>query len=334
MSLNVGINGFGRIGRNFLRVILDERMRGSNNVNVVAVNDLTDIKTAAHLLKYDSVLGVLPDPVSFDEDKRILRVGSMEIKFFSERVPSDISWDTEKVDVVVEATGFFTDGVLAKEHKASHVVISAPGKNVDFTCVIGVNDSLLDVKSMHVVSNASCTTNCLAPVVKVLDDNFGIVSGTMLTVHAYTGDQNLLDAPHSNLRRARAAGLNIVPTTTGAAKAVGLVLPHLNGKLDGYALRVPVPTGSIVDFTATVRNSVSVDEVNHAFEQASSNGLRHIIEYCDAPIVSSDIVSNPASAIFDSQLTWVEGSTVRIAAWYDNEWGYSNRLLDLVRKFA
>lgn len=334
MTINVGINGFGRIGRNFLRVVLEQYGVDSRNVDVVAVNDLTNINTAAHLLKYDSVMGVLGHPVSVDEAHGIINVGGKNIKYFSEREPADIDWRSVNVDVVIEATGKFTDGLKAKEHFASHIVISAPATNVDFTCVMGVNDNLLDFKTMHVISNASCTTNCLAPVVKVLDDKFVVVSGTMLTVHAYTGDQNLLDAPHKDLRRSRSAGLNIVPTSTGAAKAVGLVLPHIAGKLDGYALRVPVPTGSIVDFTASMRDKTTVEDVNAAFLEASSNGMRDIIEYCDAPIVSSDIVGNAASSIFDAGLTWVDGYTVRVAAWYDNEWGYSNRLFDIIEKLS
>lgn len=334
MSINVGINGFGRIGRNFLRVVLEHYNMGNRNINVVAVNDLADIHTSAHLLKHDTVMGLLRHPVSVDEVHNVINVEDTNVKYFSEREPSAIDWQSAGVDVVIEATGKFTDGNKAKEHHASHVIISAPGTNVDFTCVMGVNDSLLDFRSMRVVSNASCTTNCLAPVVKVLNDAFGVVSGTMLTVHAYTGDQNLMDAPHKDLRRARAAGLNIIPTSTGAAKAVGLVLPELAGHLDGYALRVPVADGSIVDFTARVRNQATVDEVNKVFMNASSNGMRHIIDYSDAPLVSSDIVGNAASAIFDSGLTWVSGDTVRIAAWYDNEWGYSNRLFDLVDRIS
>lgn len=334
MSVNVGINGFGRIGRNFLRVVLEQYGMDDKHVNVVAVNDLTDIHTAAHLLKYDSVMGVLKRPVSVDEKNNIILVGEKRVKYFSEHEPADIDWKSVGVDVVLEATGKFTDGLRAKEHHASHVVISAPATNVDFTCVMGVNDNLLDPTSMTMISNASCTTNCLAPVVKVLNDNFGVVSGTMLTVHAYTGDQNLLDAPHNNMRRARAAGLNIVPTTTGAAKAVGLVLPELAGRLDGYALRVPVPDGSIVDFTANLIDKVTIEDVNEVFKKASSDGMRHIIEYSEAPLVSSDIVGNSYSAIFDAGLTWSSGHTVRVSAWYDNEWGYSNRLFDLIAKIS
>lgn len=326
---NIGINGFGRIGRNFLRAWLENPEK---LFTITAVNDLTPIETVTHLLKYDSVLGRLNTPVSHNDDT--IFVGEYQIKYFSEHNPENIPWAEHNVDIVVESTGFFTDGVKAGAHDARWVVISAPGKNVDYTVVMGVNDDKLDVKNTRIISNASCTTNCLAPVVKTIDDNFTVQHGTMVTVHAYTGDQNLIDGPHANNRRARSAGLNIVPTSTGAAKAVGLVLPHLQGKLDGYALRVPVPTGSIVDLLVTVEKPVTVETVNNVFKKAAETSMKNIIEYTEDEIVSSDIVSNSHSAIFDSKLTWVNDNQLKIAAWYDNEWGYSNRLLDLVNKIV
>lgn len=326
---NVGINGFGRIGRNFLRAWLNNP---DKIFNITAVNDLSPIETVTHLLKYDSVLGKLEVSVTHNEDT--IFVGEYQIKYFSERNPEDIPWSDNSIDIVVESTGFFTDGLKAGAHDARWIVISAPGKNVDYTVVMGVNDDKLDIRNNRIISNASCTTNCLAPVVKTIDDNFTVLNGTMVTVHAYTGDQNLIDGPHSNNRRARSAGLNIVPTSTGAAKAVGQVLPHLQGKLDGYALRVPVPTGSIVDLLVTVEQPVTVEIVNKVFKETAESSMRNIIEYTEDEIVSSDIVSNPHSAIFDSKLTWVDGNRLKIAAWYDNEWGYSNRMLDLVNKIS
>lgn len=326
MLLKVGVNGFGRIGRNLLRVWLDKE----SNIDIVAINDLTDIHTAAHLLKYDSVLGRLPYTVEVNEDDGIITVDGRQLKYFSESEPENIPWGDYNVDVVVESTGRFTERDAAARHDAKWVVVSAPCKHADFTTVLGVNDELLDLENHHVISNASCTTNCLAPMVKVLDDNFGIEYGTMVTVHAYTGDQRLLDSPHKDLRRSRSAGLSIVPTTTGAAKAVGLVLPHLAGKLDGYALRVPTPTGSVVDFNVKLKTGATVDEVNEVFREAGEGSLKGVLEYTVDPIVSADIVSHPASVIFDSGLTWVEGDRVRVVGWYDNEWGYSNRLFDLL----
>lgn len=331
--IKVGVNGFGRIGRNFLRAWLAQPDM-QEVFTIVAVNDLADTKTLAHLLKYDSVLGPLKETVTVSDDGGTILVGEWPIRVFSERIVADIPWALEDVDLVIESTGFFTDGDVAGQHDADYVIISAPGKNVDFTTVVGVNDHLLDPSTMRVVSNASCTTNCLAPMVKVLDDVFGLEQGTMTTVHAYTNDQGLLDAPHKDLRRARAAALSIIPTSTGAAEAVGLVLPDLAGKLSGHALRVPVPTGSIVDLTATLKTKTTVEDLNYEMKAAADGNMFGVLEYTEDPIVSSDIVGNPASCVFDSLLTWVDGKNIKISGWYDNEWGYSNRLLDLVAKFA
>lgn len=331
--IKVGVNGFGRIGRNFLRAWL-ERAHMHDVFQVVAVNDLADTNTLAHLLKYDSVLGPLREEVAVSEDGSTISVGDHAVRVFSERNVEDIPWGTMDVDLVVESTGFFTDGLIAGKHDAKHVIISAPGKNVDATVVVGVNDHILDPRTMRVVSNASCTTNCLAPMVKVLNDQFGLEQGTMTTVHAYTNDQGLLDAPHKDLRRARAAALSIIPTSTGAAEAVGLVLPELEGKLSGHALRVPVPTGSIVDLTATLTEATTREELNAVMKRAADENMFRVLEYTEDPIVSADIVGNPASCVFDSLLTWVDGRNIKISGWYDNEWGYSNRLVDLVTKFA
>ncbi|WP_067820616.1 type I glyceraldehyde-3-phosphate dehydrogenase [Actinomadura kijaniata] len=328
MTIRVGINGFGRIGRNFFRAV---KASGAD-IEVVAVNDLTDNATLAHLLKYDSILGRFPEEVKATEDEII--VGGTAIKAFAERDPANLRWGDLGVDVVVESTGFFTDATKAKVHAdngAKKVIISAPAKNEDVTVVMGVNHDEYDAAAHTVISNASCTTNCLAPMAKVLRDTFGIEKGLMTTIHAYTQDQNLQDAPHKDLRRARAAALNIVPTSTGAAKAIGLVIPELKGKLDGYALRVPIPTGSATDLTVEVGRETTVEEVNAAMKAAAEGELKGILTYTEDPIVSSDIVTDPASCIFDSGLTKVIGNQVKVVGWYDNEWGYSNRLADLVK---
>ncbi|MFD5554390.1 MULTISPECIES: type I glyceraldehyde-3-phosphate dehydrogenase [unclassified Streptomyces] len=328
MTIRVGINGFGRIGRNYFRALLEQ----GADIEIVAVNDLGDTATTAHLLKYDTILGRLKAEVSHTADT--ITVGDHTIKVLSERNPSDIPWGELGVDIVIESTGIFTKKADAAKHiagGAKKVLISAPASDEDITVVMGVNQDQYDPAQHHVISNASCTTNCVAPMAKVLDENFGIVKGLMTTVHAYTNDQRILDFPHKDLRRARAAAENIIPTTTGAAKATALVLPQLKGKLDGIAMRVPVPTGSATDLVVTLQRETTKDEVNAAFKKASEDGsLRGILAYTEDPIVSSDIVSDPASCIFDSSLTMVqEGNTVKILGWYDNEWGYSNRLVDL-----
>ncbi|MFI6822488.1 type I glyceraldehyde-3-phosphate dehydrogenase [Micromonospora sp. NPDC050187] len=328
MTIRVGINGFGRIGRNFFRAVL----ASGADVEVVAVNDLTDNATLAHLLKYDSILGRLPHEVKATADE--ITVGGKTIKAYAERDPGKLPWGDLGVDVVIESTGFFTDATKAKAHVdggAKKVIISAPAKNEDVTVVMGVNQGDYDPAKHTIISNASCTTNCLAPMAKVLHDTFGIQKGLMTTIHAYTQDQNLQDAPHSDLRRARAAALNIVPTSTGAAKAIGLVLPELKGKLDGYALRVPIPTGSATDLTVEVGRETTVDEVNAAIKAAAEGPLKGVLVYNEDPIVSADIVTDPASCIFDAPLTKVIGNQVKVVGWYDNEWGYSNRLVDLVK---
>ncbi|MET8123635.1 type I glyceraldehyde-3-phosphate dehydrogenase [Micromonospora sp. NPDC005291] len=328
MTIRVGINGFGRIGRNFFRAVL----ASDADIEVVAVNDLTDNATLAHLLKYDSILGRLPYEVKATADE--ITVGGKTIKAYAEKDPSKLPWGEVGADVVIESTGFFTDATKAKAHVAGgakKVIISAPAKNEDVTVVMGVNQDTYDPAKHTIISNASCTTNCLAPMAKVLHDTFGIQHGLMTTIHAYTQDQNLQDAPHSDLRRARAAALNIVPTSTGAAKAIGLVLPELKGKLDGYALRVPIPTGSVTDLTVNVGRETTVDEVNAALKAAADGPLKGILVYNEDPIVSSDIVTDPASCIFDAPLTKVVGNQVKVVGWYDNEWGYSNRLVDLVK---
>jgi glyceraldehyde 3-phosphate dehydrogenase len=327
VTIRVGVNGFGRIGRNFCRAVY---AMGAD-IEIVAVNDLTDNATLGHLLKYDSILGRLTEEVKVTADEIV--VGGNTIKVFEERDPAKLPWGDLGVDVVLESTGLFTDANKARVHAdngAKKVIISAPAKNEDFTVVIGVNDNAYDPAAHTIISNASCTTNCLAPMAKVLNDSLGIERGLMTTIHAYTSDQNLQDGPHGDLRRARAAGINIVPTSTGAAKAIGRVLPELKGKLDGYALRVPVPTGSATDLTATVARETSVDEVKAVFQEAAEGALRGILTYTEDPIVSSDIVTDPASCIFDAGLTKVIGDQVKIVGWYDNEWGYSNRLADLV----
>ncbi|MFQ6172542.1 type I glyceraldehyde-3-phosphate dehydrogenase [Oryzobacter sp. R7] len=326
MTVRVGINGFGRIGRNFFRAV----QASGADIEIVAANDLMDNKSIAHLLKYDSVLGVLADDVSSTDDA--ITVGGKEIKVFAERNPADIRWGDAGADIVIESTGIFTDGTKAKAHidgGAKKVIISAPASNEDATFVMGVNHESYDPDAHHVISNASCTTNCLAPMAKALHDELTIVKGLMTTVHAYTQDQNLLDGPHKDLRRARAAALSIIPTSTGAAKAIGLVLPDLKGKLDGYALRVPTPTGSATDLTFEAGRETSVEEVNSIVKAAAEGALKGFLKYTEDPIVSADIVTDPASCIFDSGLTKVIGNQVKVVGWYDNEWGYSNRLIDL-----
>ncbi|MER5361024.1 type I glyceraldehyde-3-phosphate dehydrogenase [Streptomyces sp. NPDC002785] len=327
MTIRVGINGFGRIGRNYFRALLEQ----GADIEILAVNDLGDTATTAHLLKYDTILGRLKADVSHTADS--ITVDGHTIKVLSERNPADIPWGELGVDIVIESTGIFTKKADAEKHLAGgakKVLISAPAKNEDITIVMGVNEDKYDAANHHVISNASCTTNCVAPMAKVLDENFGIVKGLMTTVHAYTNDQRILDFPHSDLRRARAAAENIIPTTTGAAKATALVLPQLKGKLDGMAMRVPVPTGSVTDLVITLEREVTRDEVNAAFQKAAEEGpLKGKLFYTEDPIVSSDIVSDPASCTFDSLLTMAEGSQVKVIGWYDNEWGYSNRLVDL-----
>ncbi|MEU6732957.1 type I glyceraldehyde-3-phosphate dehydrogenase [Streptomyces physcomitrii] len=327
MTIRVGINGFGRIGRNYFRALLEQ----GADIEIVAVNDLGDTATTAHLLKYDTILGRLKEDVSHTADS--ITVGGHTIKVLSERNPADIPWGELGVDIVIESTGIFTKREDAAKHLAGgakKVLISAPAKDEDITIVMGVNQEKYDPAKDHVISNASCTTNCVAPMAKVLDENFGIVKGLMTTVHAYTNDQRILDFPHKDLRRARAAAENIIPTTTGAAKATALVLPQLKGKLDGIAMRVPVPTGSVTDLVVTLDREVTKDEVNAAFQKASESAeLKGRLTYTTDPIVSSDIVSDPSSCTFDSSLTMAEGTQVKIIGWYDNEWGYSNRLVDL-----
>ncbi|TFD45651.1 type I glyceraldehyde-3-phosphate dehydrogenase [Cryobacterium frigoriphilum] len=327
MSVKIGINGFGRIGRNYLRAAL---ALGSD-IEIVAVNDLTDTKSLAHLLKYDTVGGRLNATVEVDGDTIV--VDGKSIKVLAERDPANLPWGALGVDIVIESTGRFTKAVDAQKHieaGAKKVIVSAPATGADVaTLVLGVNEDAYDAAVHNIISNASCTTNCLAPLAKVFLDNFGIERGLMTTIHAYTADQNLQDGPHADLRRARAAAANIIPTGTGAAKALGLVIPELLGKLDGYALRVPVPTGSITDLTITASRPVTVAEVNAAYKAAAEGPLKGILKYTEEPIVSSDIVGDPHSSIFDAGLTKVIGDQVKVASWYDNEWGYSNRMVDL-----
>ena len=326
MGIKVGINGFGRIGRNYLRA----EMAKGTDLEIVAVNDLSDPKALAHLLKYDSVTGRLDAEVRVEGQNII--VGDYKIKVLAERDPAALGWGALGVDIVIESTGRFTDAKDAIKHieaGARKVLISAPATGEDATFVIGVNEHLYDPANHHIISNASCTTNCLAPLAKVFNDEFGIENGLMTTVHAYTADQNLQDGPHSDLRRARAAAINIVPSSTGAAKAIGLVLPELKGKLDGYALRVPVPTGSITDLTLLSKKKVTIDEIKAAYKKAAEGPLKGILKYTEDEIVSSDIVTDPHSSIFDAGLVKVIDQTVKISSWYDNEWGYSNRLVDL-----
>ena len=326
--MKVGINGFGRIGRNFFRAI----EVSDADVQVVGINDLTDTKTLAHLLKYDSILGRFNGTV-VAEDGAIV-VNGIRIPIFAERDPADLPWGKVGAEIVVESTGFFTDADSAGKHMtagAKKVIISAPAKGEDITIVMGVNEDKYDPASHNIISNASCTTNCLAPMAKAIDDAFGIERGLMTTIHAYTNDQSLLDFPHSDLRRSRAAAVNMIPTSTGAAKAIGLVMPHLKGKLDGYAMRVPVPTGSATDLTVELRTAATKEEINAVVKAAAEGPLKGILQYTEDPIVSSDIVTDPSSCIFDSSLTNVNGNMVKVLGWYDNEWGYSNRLVDLVK---
>jgi glyceraldehyde 3-phosphate dehydrogenase len=326
VTVRVGINGFGRIGRNFFRAV----QASGADLDIVAANDLGDVATMAHLLKYDSILGRYPEPVRTTEDG--IQVGDRTLKILAERDPAALPWADLGIDVVIESTGLFTKAAAAHKHVdagAKKVIISAPATDEDVTIVMGVNEGAYDSSKHTIISNASCTTNCLGPLAKVLDDAVGIQRGLMTTIHAYTQDQNLQDGPHKDLRRARAAAINIVPTSTGAAKAIGLVLPQLSGKLDGYALRVPVPTGSATDLTVTVSRDTSVDEVNAAYQAAADGPFKGILTYTEDPIVSTDIITDPASCIFDSGLTKVIGNQVKVVGWYDNEWGYSNRLADL-----
>ncbi len=326
MTIKVGINGFGRIGRNFYRAIV----ASGADIEIVGVNDLTDNHTLAHLLKYDTVLGRFPLSVDYDDENII--VDGKKIRALAERNPADLPWAELGADIVIESTGFFTDATKAKAHidaGAKKVIISAPAKNEDGTFVVGVNHEQYDAATQHIISNASCTTNCLAPLAKALNDSIGIERGLMTTIHAYTGDQNLQDGPHRDLRRARAAAQNIVPTSTGAAKAVALVLPELKGKLDGYALRVPTITGSATDLTFTASREVTVEEVNAAVKAAAEGPLKGVLSYVEDEIVSSDIVTDPHQSIFDSKLTKVSGDLVKVVSWYDNEWGYSNSLVAL-----
>ena len=328
----VGINGFGRIGRNFFRAALER----DRDFEVVAFNDLGDVPTMAHLLRYDSVLGRFPGTVEVEGGS--LRVDGNELKGLAERDPANLPWRELEVDVVIESTGFFTDRASAQKHLdagAKKVIISAPATDPDITIVLGVNDDRYDPEQHSIISNASCTTNCVAPMAKVLDDTFGIQRGFMTTIHAYTNDQQILDLPHKDLRRARAAAINLIPTTTGAARAIGLVLPHLKGKVDGVSVRAPVPIGSLTDFVAELRQDVSAEAVNAAFREAADSGsLAPYLEFSTEPLVSTDIVHSPASCTFDSELTMATGRTTKVFGWYDNEWGYSCRLVDLVPKIV
>ena len=330
MPVKVGINGFGRIGRNVFRAA----KAANADIDFVAVNDLTDNKTLGHLVKYDSILGPYPGTVEVNDDGLV--VDGDAVKVFAEKDPANIDWASLGVEVVIESTGFFTDAEKAKAHlggSVQKVIISAPAKNEDITLVLGVNDDQYDAEKHHIISNASCTTNCLAPFAKAINDAVGIEHGLMTTIHAYTGDQRLLDAPHADLRRARSAATNLVPASTGAAKAVGLVLPELNGKLSGFAVRAPVPTGSVVDLTLVPKRETTVEEINAAVKAAADGPMKGILAYTEDPIVSTDIVTDPHSSIFDSLLTVViDGTLVKVVSWYDNEWGYSNRVVDLVQR--
>ena len=339
MTIRVGINGFGRIGRNFYRAVEalgdSQTAFGNEPIEIVAVNDLTDNATLAHLLKYDSVLGRLPGDVS-STDTEIIHDGKA-IKSLAERDPAALGWGALGVDYVIESTGHFTNADAARKHieaGAKKVIISAPAKGEDATFVMGVNHTDYNPAEHNVISNASCTTNCLAPMAKVLLDEFGIENGLMTTIHAYTNDQNVLDFPHKDLRRARAAAINMIPTTTGAAKAIALAIPELKGKLDGYAMRVPLPTGSATDLTVNLTKEAPADQINAAMKAAAEGPLKGILRYTEDPIVSSDIVTDPASCIFDAGLTNSQGKAVKVVGWYDNEWGYSNRLVDLIRYMA
>jgi glyceraldehyde 3-phosphate dehydrogenase len=327
MAIKVGINGFGRIGRNVVRAGLH-----NPNVEFVAANDLTDTKTLAHLLKYDSILGPLSEDVKAGADS--ITVGGKTIKIFATKDPAELDWASVGAEIVIESTGKFTDATQAAKHlrgTVKKVIISAPAKNEDVTIVLGVNDNMYDPAKHKIISNASCTTNCLAPVVKVLHEKFGIEKGLMTTIHSYTNDQNVLDFPHKDLRRARAAALNMIPTTTGAAKAIGLVMPELKGKLDGYSMRVPTPDVSVVDFVAVLKTRTTSEAINAAMKQAADNELKGILAYTEDPVVSTDMMHNPNSSIVDAQLTKVlDGNLAKVVAWYDNEWGYSMRIVDLI----
>ncbi|MFN7995483.1 MAG: type I glyceraldehyde-3-phosphate dehydrogenase [Bryobacteraceae bacterium] len=327
MAVKVGINGFGRIGRNVVRAGLHR-----SDIEFVAVNDITDTKTLAHLFKYDSVLGTLPENIQAEADA--ILIDGKRIKVFASKDPAALDWSSVGAQVVVESTGKFTDGKDAAKHMrgtVKKVIISAPAKNEDATLVLGVNDNTYDPAKHNIISNASCTTNCLAPVVKVLHDKFGIQKGSMTTIHSYTNDQNVLDFPHKDLRRARAAALNMIPTTTGAAKAIGLVMPELKGKLDGYSMRVPTPDVSVVDFVALTERPATAEEINAAFKQAAEGPMKGILAYTEDPVVSTDMLHNPNSSIVDAQMTKVlDGNLVKIVSWYDNEWGYSCRVIDLI----
>ena len=332
MSTRVGINGFGRIGRNVLRAVFNEQDKYAD-VEIAAINDLTDAATLAHLLKYDSIFGIFKGEVSSTDDSIV--VNGKKIKIYSQKDPASLPWKDKGVDVVVEATGLFTDRDKASAHLeagAEKVIITAPAKNEDITIVIGVNEKLYDKDKHHIISNASCTTNCLAPVAKVLHDNFGIEKGLMTTIHSYTNDQRILDLPHKDLRRARAAAVSMIPTTTGAAKAVSLVIPELKGRLDGGAIRVPTPNVSLVDLVCSFEKKASIDDINGAVKKAADGPLKGILQYCDEPLVSVDFVGNPYSSIFDALSTRViEGNLVKVLSWYDNEWGYSVRVVDLIK---
>ena len=331
MAVKVGINGFGRIGRNVVRAALNR-----SDMEFVAVNDITDTKTLAHLFKYDSVLGTLPQKIHAEADAIV--VDGKPIKVFASKDPALLDWSSVGAQIVVESTGKFTDAKEACKHirgSVKKVIISAPAKNEDVTLVLGVNDNTYDRAKHNVISNASCTTNCLAPVVKVLHDKVGILKGSMTTIHSYTNDQNVLDFPHKDLRRARAAALNMIPTTTGAAKAIGLVMPALKGKLDGYSMRVPTPDVSVVDLVAVTERPTTAEEVNAAFKAAAEGGMKGILAYTEDPVVSSDMLHNPNSSIVDAQMTKVlDGNLVKMVAWYDNEWGYSCRVVDLIEFLA
>jgi glyceraldehyde 3-phosphate dehydrogenase len=331
MPIKVGVNGFGRIGRNVVRAGLH-----NPDMEFVAANDLTDTKTLAHLLKYDSILGQLKEEIKADGEH--IRVGDKKIKIFAIKDPAEIDWSRLGVEIVVESSGRFTDASDARKHlrgSVKKVIISAPAKNEDITIVLGVNDNMYDPAKHNIISNASCTTNCLAPVVKVLNDSFGIEKGSMTTVHSYTNDQNVLDFPHKDLRRSRAAAVNMIPTSTGAAKAIGLVVPELKGKLDGYAMRVPTPNVSVVDFVAVLKQNATAGSVNRALKEAAEGPLQGILGYTEDPVVSSDLLHNPNSSIVDAELTKVmDGNLVKVVAWYDNEWGYSNRIVDLIAFLA
>jgi glyceraldehyde 3-phosphate dehydrogenase len=331
MPIKVGVNGFGRIGRNVVRAGLH-----NPDMEFVAANDLTDTKTLAHLLKYDSILGQLKEEIKADGEH--IRVGDKKIKIFAIKDPAEIDWSRLGVEIVVESSGRFTDASDARKHlrgSVKKVIISAPAKNEDITIVLGVNDNMYDPAKHNIISNASCTTNCLAPVVKVLNDSFGIEKGSMTTVHSYTNDQNVLDFPHKDLRRSRAAAVNMIPTSTGAAKAIGLVVPELKGKLDGYAMRVPTPNVSVVDFVAVLKQNATARSVNRALKEAAEGPLQGILGYTEDPVVSSDLLHNPNSSIVDAELTKVmDGNLVKVVSWYDNEWGYSNRIVDLIAFLA